>query len=1033
MKRLLTYLLFATAMIIAGCSESFDDSKIWEELNSMQSQIDNLNGSTIPSIDKQIESIESSIEDLESVSATLKQQISELEESDEATSEQVTILKAKDAELEQSISALRDYVNTLNQGTKDWAAATFATLEQYNTLATELANLKEMLENYNNEVATNLANAISALETSMKSWVIEQLSGYYTIAQIDAKITTLEGSITEGDKALLEEIATLMSSLETLRDEVTAAYKSAIEEAITINNGVIDTKIATEIATINARINSEIATLNSKITALQAQVDKNSADIAKLLARIQSVSYIPTYSDGKATMIYNELGSRATLDFEISPKSAVTELSELWSDVLSVKGVATMTRAPKFIDMPIIEFSADTDGGTISVTISGENLPQEYFNGTQTASVALAISDGNNSIISEYVPMIGKAMEQQNNQIFYKSADGNFVLPYEKDVFGDGVTFESNTYNEEFDMWIMDFSADITSVGKGAFKDCLNLTEILLPESVTSLGYSSFSGCTNLFKIEIPESVSSIGDFAFRYCSNLREIYIPEGAISLGRTIFGDCVNLTRVNLPKAITAIPSSLFQRCNSLTEITIPDGVTSIGNGAFSNTSLHSIDIPQGVTTIGSNAFNGCENLTSIVLPEGITTLESGLFYHCTNLKEVNIPSGVTKINSMVFSTCTNLENIIIPDGVEFIGMSAFSNCKSLKSLVIPDSVTEIEMTAIRGCTSLQNIILGSGCVKLGSDIFNNSTGEILVKCNIPNATSADESMFNGANFSKIVIDEGVTAIGNCAFADYPIETDIHILGDIESFGDGAFVNCAGKLFINCDIPNSTNGAFSRANFSEVTLGDDVTSIGTFAFNCCSSLANITIPDSVNTIGEMAFNRCKALTEITIPNSVKEIGWHAFAGCDKLANVTLGNGITTIEKNIFRDCISLTKIDIPNSVTKINTQAFNGCTNLSDITIPNSVTSIGFQAFMKCENLTDITIPESVTQIGDKLFSNCTKPITLYLKPLVPPACTTNILSWDNAPNIKIYVPMESVDEYKAADGWYAYSASIVGYNF
>lgn len=121
-------------------------------------------------------------------------------------------------------------------------------------------------------------------------------------------------------------------------------------------------------------------------------------DISALMKRIQSVSYIPTYSDGKATVYFikgvDKVSSQLTLDFEISPKDAVAELAEIWQQALSIKAVYTATRAAELIDMPITNVEVDDANGVISVTSSAGNLSAEFASGIQQASARLAISDG---------------------------------------------------------------------------------------------------------------------------------------------------------------------------------------------------------------------------------------------------------------------------------------------------------------------------------------------------------------------------------------------------------------------------------------------------------------------------------------------------------------------------------------------------------------------------------------------------------------------------------------------------------------
>ena len=229
---------------------------------------------------------------------------------------------------------------------------------------------------------------------------------------------------------------------------------------------------------------------------------------------------------------------------------------------------------------------------------------------------------------------------------------------------------------------------------------------------------------------------------------------------------------------------------------------------------------------------------------------------------------------------------------------------------------------------------------------------------------------------------------------------------------------------------------NGTSTDVVIPSYYKGCNVTSIGSYAFNDCTSLTSITIPDSVTSIGNYAFEYCSALTSVTLGNSVTSIGKDAFKNCYKLVEVynksalsiTAGssdnggvaryaknvytneggsklttdeNGyviymdeyemilvsyrgtnielvlpsyITKINQNAFSGCSSLTSITIPDSVTSIGDSAFSGCSGLTSITIPDSVTSIGGGAFSGCKGLTSITIPNSVTSIGNWAFSGC-----------------------------------------------------------
>ena len=214
--------------------------------------------------------------------------------------------------------------------------------------------------------------------------------------------------------------------------------------------------------------------------------------------------------------------------------------------------------------------------------------------------------------------------------------------------------------------------------------------------------------------------------------------------------------------------------------------------------------------------------------------------------------------------------------------------------------------------------------------------------------------------------------------------------------------------------------------------ITFMNDVTTIGKNAFSGCRSLTSVTIPDSVTTIGKYAFFDCSSLTSVTIPDSVTEIGRGAFYDCSSLTSVTIRHSVTTIGYAAFPGCYSLTSVTIPDSVTEIGRGAFYNCCSLTSVTIPDSVTTIGDSAFWNCRSLTSVTIPDSVTTIGKWAFQRCRSLTSVYCKPTIPPSLGTNALS-NIASSRKIYVPMQSVEQYKRAKGWEKYKDAIEGYNF
>jgi len=210
------------------------------------------------------------------------------------------------------------------------------------------------------------------------------------------------------------------------------------------------------------------------------------------------------------------------------------------------------------------------------------------------------------------------------------------------------------------------------------------------------------------------------------------------------------------------------------------------------------------------------------------------------------------------------------------------------------------------------------------------------------------------------------------------------------------------------VNSECTSSTtispSDVQSANSISACTIGNCYTAIGNGAFSGSPLLWVVRIPDSITIIGDRAFQGCQYLLDASIPDSVTSIGSYAFSGCTQLTYINLPNNLTSLGEYAFRDCMNFSTINIPMTLTSLPTGCFYNADGLADIMLPSTITSIGDSAFQECSGLQNLQI-------------NATTPPTLG----------SNALTNTNA-NMKIMVPAESVDVYKAASGWSAYANKI-----
>ena len=526
-----------------------------------------------------------------------------------------------------------------------------------------------------------------------------------------------------------------------------------------------------------------------------------------------------------------------------------------------------------------------------------------------------------------------------------------------------------------------------------------------------------------------------IKDSAFDSTGKQPEIktaIIGDGVTSIGNNAFFNCGGLTSVEIPDSVTSIGSNAFYNCRGLTSVEIPDSVTSIGGSAFQGcSSLASVKIPDGIVTINSYVFSNCSSLTSITIPDSVTSIGQGAFYNCSALTDVYYGGSRAEWNKIRIDAYYNdqLRGATIhyaktdptatptqtpmptPIATPFPGPTATpatppvptsGTCGENLTWKLEDGVLTISGTGamtdyspIQGpqlpwaAAKIKSVVIESGVTSIGDFAFAGQVG--LTSITIPDSVTSigDYAFYNCSSLASIAIPDSVTSIGSNIFYGCSSLKSITIPDSVTNIGEGAFCGCAGLAdddgFVI--VRNMLYGYFGKG--ADVVVPTGVTGIDKDAFYGCSSLKSITIPDSVTSIGDYAFSNCSSLASITIPDSVTSIGDSAFQGCSSLTSITIPDSVTSIGQGAFSGCSSLKSITIPDGVTSIGDYAFSNCSSLASIAIPDSVTSIGQGAFSGCSSLTSITIPDGVTSIGSNIFYGCSS-----LKSITIPDSVTNI---------------------------------------
>ncbi len=621
----------------------------------------------------------------------------------------ISYLQKKDAELEKKITDLRIYIDKELKETKDWANATFMTLDQYNAIVDqlggiegEIAGLKTSMTNletrltekyskdlktasdgvksrlgeevdglndridkvvsditkaYTDAIATfreemekwwneSLKKAIDDSEASMKSWVNRTLDGYWTIArtkdslkalnddienQLEAQKKLLNDLISEnaGDitaledrlkkvnddlKALADRFPVFTSDLNKAKEDLTIAYKKAIEDAITDFKGVFEATIKARVDAAYDSFTKAFSTKEAEMRRVMASINSDlaSLDFAGLISSfdsvMQSLSFVPTSDDGSVILSYNVESLEKTIDvsLEIRPERL---LSSIGAADVSAYALLTKTRASVGDEVALkVQRITKAKNGVLNVRVEPGVLLDDFIAGRVSAGFRVVVRD----VSTRFTPL--KVAKIRPPLIQYTTASGSMVdissSLYAKDANNKTLNIVHTKYGE------IGFDGDADKVNLNWYKSA-DLKTIKLLKKAKPDYEIYFRDCNLLEEVDLELlDVSAVTNFqqSFYNCSKLTtkslkiSSWRPQNLDYTNFTFYG-CSGLTSLDLSKwkmdKVTSVPG-MFNGCSSLETL-------DLSGWNLDKANWHDVSDNYGKTV--RCMFYGCKKLKTI----------------------------------------------------------------------------------------------------------------------------------------------------------------------------------------------------------------------------------------------------------------------------------------------------------------------------------------------------------------------------------------------------------------------------------
>ena len=536
--------------------------------------------------------------------------------------------------------------------------------------------------------------------------------------------------------------------------------------------------------------------------------------------------------------------------------------------------------------------------------------------------------------------------------LIFENGDAAPVVALGNGVFSD---------HKQLKKFAVPHSDRFTTIGNEAFANS-GLEWIDLYDTVTEIGRGAFRDCIDLKSLTLTPSIRTIGTDAFAGCTGLTDLYIGCDGSVLPRNAFADCSSLTAVTI--ATKSVPGKLFANL-PITSVALGDSLEKIGEEAFRGTSVTELVLPESVRNVGSKAFDDCRQLESVTILCDADALPPDAFKGCTNLKSITIRKGSIPDNFLKDST---IETLVLGEEVTSIGKNAFANT-AVTNVVLP-AEAEVSQNAFSG-VPYEEIRIADDAEDRHIDALSKAMNRPwyypLQRVSDPPALQPmPEIKTDEGNF--LFLKETGTIIGYT--------------------GDDAMV-AVPKQIGGVDVKTiDTLGDYpSTGMLRTLLIPESVTGIGANAFTNCTNLETFLCYGPLDILGEGAFRNCTALKTAIFANGIYQIDAYAFDGCTDLKELwwkgsanRIGEGalqstalenfalpVSRIDREAFRDCHFLRQVHIRNCIQRIDTNVFEGCNALEVLCFETADSSI-FRQSARIGTIT--TVPTVIIPAGSSL---------------------------------------------------------------